>query len=180
MVGKINGWVRVFDEIMGPKLWLVLFMNPSIPISEMNLSPTATDVGPETAPRESINTIIGSMAQEGSGLVHETEEGTLWKFHYSTVDVYVQLTGETDEDFLTVWAPVFSLPVRRQAQLLERLLSLNWSETLETCFALLKEQVVVMHQRTVADLSPWEISRSITLVATIAAENQQKLLKEFD
>lgn len=129
--------------------------------------------------QDAITTVIGSMAQEDTALVNDAPEGTIWKFRYATVEVYVQLTGQTDEDFLLVWAPVLSLPVARQTELMEKLLRLNWSGTLETCFALFNDQVVVMLQRTVADLSAGEISRAITLVATLADENNDSLRAEF-
>jgi hypothetical protein len=43
----------------------------------------------------------------------------------------------------------------------------------------MNEQVVVISQRTVADLSPGEISRSITLVATVADNNDEMLRESF-
>ena len=55
----------------------------------------------------------------------------------------------------------------------------NWSETLETRFAIMNDTVVVVSQRAVADLAPGEISRAITLVATIADDNDEILQETF-
>ena len=126
-----------------------------------------------------IETVIGSMAQNESAMVHENEQGYLWKFQYCSVEVFVQLTGETDEDLLTVWASVLTLPVRDEAGLTRKLLTMNWSETLETRFAIMNDAVVVVSQRAVADLAPGEISRAITLVATIADDNDEILQETF-
>ncbi|MCS6815260.1 MAG: YbjN domain-containing protein, partial [Cyanobacteria bacterium] len=103
----------------------------------------------------------------------------LWKFKYGTVDVYVQLTGTTEEDTLTVWSPLLTLPVQHEADLLKRLMVMNWGETFEARYAITDNQVVVVASRTVADLSPGEISRAITIVATIADENDEPLQKQF-
>jgi hypothetical protein len=43
----------------------------------------------------------------------------------------------------------------------------------------MNDQVVVISQRTVADLSPGEISRAITLVATVADNNDEMLRESF-
>jgi hypothetical protein len=56
---------------------------------------------------------------------------------------------------------------------------MNCAETFESHFAIMNEQVVVISQRTVADLSPGEISRSITLVATVADNNDEMLRESF-
>lgn len=126
-----------------------------------------------------IETVISSLAQKDSAMVSHDGEGTVWKFEYGTVRVLVQLTGESDEDLFTVWSPVLELPARDEAILWRKLLEMNWSETLETCFAILNGRVVVLAQRTVADLSPEEISRLITLVATIADDNDEMLHDKF-
>jgi hypothetical protein len=126
-----------------------------------------------------IETVIGSMAQNESAMVHENEQGYLWKFQYGSVEVFVQLTGETDEDLLTVWASVLTRPIRDEAGLTRKLLTMNWSETLETRFAIMNDAVVVVSQRAVADLAPGEISRAITLVATIADDNDEILQETF-
>jgi hypothetical protein len=126
-----------------------------------------------------IETVISSLAQKDSAMVSHEGEGTVWKFEYGTVHVFVQLTGESDEDLLTVWSPVLKLPAKNEATLWRKLLEMNWSETLETCFAILNDQVVVLAQRTVADLSSEETSRLITLVATIADDNDEMLVENF-
>jgi hypothetical protein len=56
---------------------------------------------------------------------------------------------------------------------------MNCAETFESHFAIMNEQVVVISQRTVADLSPGEISRAITLVATVADNNDEMLRESF-
>jgi hypothetical protein len=126
-----------------------------------------------------IETVIASLALPDSAMVSHDGEGTVWKFEYGTVHVFVQLTGESDEDLLTVWSPVLTLPAKDEPILWRKLLEMNWSETLETCFAILNDQVVVLAQRTVADLSPEETSRLITLVATIADDNDEMLIENF-
>lgn len=126
-----------------------------------------------------IETVIASLEQNDSAMVNHGDNGTLWKFQYGSVEVFVQLTGEKEEDFLTVWSPVLKLPVRDELGLLRRLMAMNWSETFETCFGICNEQVVVLSQRTVADLSAGEISRAITLVATIADDHDEALQATF-
>ncbi len=128
---------------------------------------------------ELIETVIASLDQSSSAMVNHSEVGTLWKFQYGTVEVFVQLTGETDEDLLTVWSPVLTLPVQDELGLYQRLMAMNWAETFETCFGTVNNQVVVLLQRTVADLAPGEVSRAITLVATIADDQDETLQAEF-
>lgn len=132
-----------------------------------------------TTHKEVIETVISSLEQNDSAMISHSEQGHLWKFQYGSVEIFVQLTGETDEDLLTVWSPVLKLPVKDELGLMRKLLEMNWSETFETCFALMNDQVVVLTQRTVAELSPGEISRAITLVATIADDNDEKLIETF-
>ena len=132
-----------------------------------------------TTHREVIETVISSLDQDNTAMVNHTEESYLWKFQYGSVEVFVQLTGESDEDLLTVWSPVLILPAKDELGLMRKLLAMNWSETFETCFAIVNNQVVISSQRTVAELSPGEISRAITLVANIADENDEALKQEF-
>jgi hypothetical protein len=132
-----------------------------------------------TTHKEVIETVISSLEQNDSAMISHSEQGNLWKFQYGSVEIFVQLTGETDEDLLTVWAPVLKLPVKDELGLMRKLLEMNWSDTFETCFGLMNDQVVVLTQRTVAELSPGEISRAITLVATIADDNDEILLETF-
>ena len=129
--------------------------------------------------REVIETVISSLEQNNSAMVFHTEDAYLWKFQYGSVEVFVQLTGESDEDLLTVWSPVLKLPAKDEPGLMLKLLQMNWSETFETSFGLSNDQIVVLSQRTVAGLSPGEISRAITLVATISDDNDEALKEEF-
>ena len=126
-----------------------------------------------------IQTVIASLEQDESAMVSQTDQGHLWKFKYGSVEVFVQLTGLTDEDTLTVWSKVLKLPAKDEASLMRRLLELNWSATFEARFGIFDEQVVVLSTRTLAELSPGEISRLITVVATIADENDEALQSEF-
>ncbi|NEQ23222.1 MAG: YbjN domain-containing protein [Microcoleus sp. SIO2G3] len=128
---------------------------------------------------EVIETVIGSLQEDNSAMVSRSEQGHLWKFKYGSVEVFVQLTGETDEDTLTIWSPVLKLPVQNESQLLRKLLELNWSSTFEARFGIVDNQVVVSSTRTVAELSPGEVSRNITVVATVADNNDESLQSEF-
>jgi len=126
-----------------------------------------------------IETVISSLDQYDNAGVNHSQEGYIWKFKYGSVDVFVQLTGQSDEDMFTVWSPILQLPVQNEAQLMRKLLEMNWSATFEACFGIFQNQVVAMVTRSVADLSPGEISRTITVVATIADENDEALQQEF-
>lgn len=128
---------------------------------------------------ELIQTVIASLEQDDSAMVSQTQEGYLWKFKYGSVEVFVQLTGLTDEDTLTVWSSVLQLPAKDEGRLMRQLLEKNWSGTFEACFGIFNDQVVVLSTRTLAELSPGEISRLITVVATIADENDEALHSEF-
>lgn len=128
---------------------------------------------------EVIETVISSLEQEGTAMVNRSEDGYLWKFRYGTVDVYVQLSGETDEDMLTTWSPVHKLPVQNEAEMMRRLLELNCGSTFEACFGLLDQRVVVFSTRTLKDINASEISRLMTIVASIADENDELLLKDY-
>jgi hypothetical protein len=155
-------------------------MSDTIPINTQNNDLMAESwMAGTTSHKEVIETVIASLEQNNSAMVHHSEEGHLWKFQYGSVEVFVQLTGESDEDLLTVWSPVLTLPVKDEVGLMRKLLEMNWSETLETRFALANEGIVVISQRTIAGLSPEEISRAITLVATIADDNDERLKAEF-
>lgn len=128
---------------------------------------------------EVIQTVISSLEQDNTAMVSKSDVGHLWKFKYGSVEVFVQLTGSTDEDTFTVWATVLKLPVNNQEQLMQKLLEMNWSDTFESRFGILDNQVVVVATRTLAELSPGEISRAITVVATIADNNDDALQSEF-
>jgi Putative bacterial sensory transduction regulator len=128
---------------------------------------------------EIIETVISSLQEDRSAMVSHVEPGYVWKFKYGSVEVFVQLAGTNEEDELMIWAAVLKLPVKNEAQLLRKLMEMNWSGTFEARFAISGDQVVVCAQRTLAELSPTEVSRNITIVATIADENDESLQAEF-
>lgn len=126
-----------------------------------------------------IETVISSLEEDQSAMVSHTDQTYLWKFKYGTAEVFVQLTGTTDEDMFSVWAMVLKLPVKNESGLMRKLLELNWSSTFESHFSIVDNQVVVSARRTVAGLSPSEVSRNITIVASIADEYDDSLQAEF-
>ncbi|WP_293145206.1 MULTISPECIES: YbjN domain-containing protein [unclassified Microcoleus] len=129
---------------------------------------------------EEIETVIASMAVDQKVMVGQNEAGGhLWKFKYGSVEVFVQLTGETENDTLTVWAFVLQLPAKNEAKLMRKLLEMNWLATLESHFAIVDNQVAVISTRTIAEISAGEMSRAITIVATIADDNDDLLQAEF-
>jgi diphthamide biosynthesis methyltransferase len=95
------------------------------------------------------------------------------------VEVFVRLTGKTDDDTLTVWAAVLKLPAKDESKLTRKLLEMNCSSTFEARFGIIENQVVVIAIRTLAELSAGEVSRIITVVATIADNNDEVLQAEF-
>jgi hypothetical protein len=129
---------------------------------------------------EVIENVIDTLAQDQSAMVSRAAEGGyLWKFQYGSVEVFVQLTGITDEDTITVWAAVLQLPAKDEPKLTRYLLELNCVSTFEARFGIIDNQVVVISTRTLAELSPGEVSRIITIVATIADDNDEYLQSEF-
>lgn len=126
-----------------------------------------------------IETVISSLDQNDTAMVNHADDGNIWKFQYGSVEVFVQLTGETDDDLMTVWATVLKLPAQNEPELMRQLLEMNWSGTFETCFSIHDNRVLVSSQRTLADLYPGEISRIITLVANIADDNDDVLQEKF-
>lgn len=124
---------------------------------------------------EEIETVIASMAEDQKVMVADNAAGHLWKFKYGSVEVYVKLSGETDDDTLTVWSYVLKLPAKNESELMRRLLEMNWLSTMESHFAIVDNQIVIVATRTVAELSPGEISRAITIVATLADDNDEAL-----
>ncbi|MBW4471575.1 MAG: YbjN domain-containing protein [Stenomitos rutilans HA7619-LM2] len=126
-----------------------------------------------------IETVIDSLDSDNTAMVSTIDGGYIWKFKYGTVEVFVQLTGLSNEDTISAWSTVLKLPAKDEAKLTRKLLELNWSGTLEARFAILQNDVVVLSARSLADLSPGEISRAITLVATIADEQDEPLQAEF-
>ncbi|MEH1883853.1 MULTISPECIES: YbjN domain-containing protein [unclassified Nostoc] len=129
---------------------------------------------------EVIENVIDSLEQDDSAMVsHTPEGGYLWKFKYGSVEVFVQLNGTTDEDTITVWSTVLNLPAKDEPKLMRYLLELNCSSTFEARFGIIENRVVVISTRTLAELSPGEVSRLITIVATIADHNDEALQSEF-
>ena len=128
---------------------------------------------------EVVQAVIASLQRDESAMVSQTEEGHLWKFKYGSVEVFAQITGVRDEDTFHVWSPVLKLPANDEAGLMRKLLEMNWSGTFEACFGIFNDRVVVLSTRTLAELSPSEISRIITVVATIADENDEALQSEY-
>lgn len=124
---------------------------------------------------EVIETVISSLQEDQSAMVSQTGDSYLWKFKYGTVEVFVQLTGQTEDDTLTVWSPVLKLPAKNEPDLTRKLLELNWTSTFEARFSIFGDQIVVSASRTVAELSPAEVSRNITIVATIADDYDEPL-----
>lgn len=128
---------------------------------------------------EIIETVIDTLDQENTAMVSQNEEGYLWKFKYGSVEVFVKLTGMSDDDTFMVSSTVLQLPRQNEPELLRKLLEMNCSETFEAHFGIFEQQVVVVSSRIVAELSAGEISRAITVVATIADDNNDKLQAEF-
>jgi hypothetical protein len=62
---------------------------------------------------------------------------------------------------------------------MRKILEMNWLSTLESHFAIVDNQVAVISTRTIAEISAGEISRVITIVATIADDNDDLLQAEF-
>jgi hypothetical protein len=149
---------------------------------QTDLDPTTVEVdGSMTGVNvtEVIETVIDSLDQTDSAMVTQQEGGKIWKFKYGSVEVFVQLTGTTDEDTFTVWAAVLNLPAKNEAVLMRKLMEMNWANTFEARFGIFNNQVTVLSTRTIAEISPGEISRLITVVASIADENDEALQAEF-
>ncbi len=147
-------------------------------------SPLPTDMSPSNSDLEMnlvdvIETVISSLDAFDNALVHSEGSGHLWTFTYGSAEVWVQLTGSTEEDTLSVWAPVLQLPVTNQDKLFEKLMALNWRETLEAHFATFQTKVVVLSTRSIADLNVGEISHLITLVASLADDYDDELQQDF-
>ena len=153
--------------------------NPEIATQSLSNNELIEEGKPSINHVELIQTVISSLQQDESAMVSQTQEGYLWKFKYGSVEVFVQLTGASDDDTLTAWATVLRLPAKNETILMRQLLEKNWSGTFEACFGIFNEQIVVLSTRTLAELSPGEISRLITVVATIADENDEALQSEF-
>ncbi|WP_414528707.1 YbjN domain-containing protein [Nodularia chucula] len=129
---------------------------------------------------EVIENVISSLEQDDSAMVsHNSENSYLWKFKYGTVEVFIQLTGTSDEDTITIWSTVLNLPAKDELNLMRHILEMNCSSTLEARFGIIDNRVVVISTRTLEDLSPAEVSRLVTIVATIADENDEVLQSQY-
>ncbi|NJM21646.1 MAG: YbjN domain-containing protein [Richelia sp. RM2_1_2] len=127
-----------------------------------------------------IENVIDTLEENDSAMVNHPSEGAyLWKFKYGSVEVFVRLTGTSDEDTITVWSSVLKLPAKDEATMMRSLLQMNCSATLEARFGIIDNQVVVISMRTLEDLSAAEVSRLITIVATIADDNDEDLQSKF-
>jgi hypothetical protein len=151
---------------------------------DLELNPTTdstadNDINPNCV--ELIETVISSLQEDQTAMVSHTDRNSyVWKFKYGSVEVFVQLLGLTEEDEFTVWSPVLKLPVKNEDQLMRRLMEMNWSDTFEARFAVFDGYVVVCAKRTLAGITPGEVSRNITIVATIADDNDDALQAEFE
>ncbi len=145
---------------------------------DLALDELAESDGSIDYPQE-IETVIASLAEGQKVMVGHSDGGYAWKFKYGSVEVFVQLTGETEEDTFTVWSEVLKLPAKDETALMKHLLQMNWGSTFESRFAIADDLVVVVSSRAVADLNPSEISRTITVVATIADDNDERLQEQF-
>ena len=130
---------------------------------------------------EVIENVINTLAEKGSAMVsHPPKSGYyLWKFNYGSVNVFVQLTGIKDEDTLTVWSAVLQLPAKTESKLYRQLLEMNYSSTFEARFGIIDNEVVVLATRALAGISAGEVSRLVTVVATIADDNDEALQSAF-
>ena len=126
-----------------------------------------------------IETVITSLTQDHSAMVTHSQDGYLWKFNYGTVEVFVQLTGLTDDDTFTVWSMVLKPPFKNEVALYRKVLEMNAAETLEARFAVLSDQLAIVSTRSTADLSPGEISSAITTVANLADYHDEPLMEAF-
>lgn len=135
---------------------------------------------PQSSVTEIIETVITTLSDDAHQLDLASPQKA-WRFHYGTVEVFVYLTGQTEGDALLVWAPVLTLPVRDEAGLMRFLLQKNWwSDTMEAAFCLKDDQVILTASRTLTDLDPGEVSRAITIVATLADDFDEVLLEKFN
>ena len=147
---------------------------------ELDLSALSLGASTEsTSYIETIETVLTSLDQGDGPQVQRNDQGHLWTFKYGSVQVYVQLTGETASDTLTVWSPVLTLPAKDEPRLMKTLLEKNCYETLEARFGLSGNQVLVISSRILQDISAAEISRLMTIVATIADDSDDALQAEF-
>jgi hypothetical protein len=124
-----------------------------------------------------IQTVIASMDADGTALENQTQD--TWKFQYGSVEVVVNITGIEPTDTFTVFSVVLSAPFKDEAKLNRWLLERNATDTFEARYAIQNDQILVLSARAVEDLSPAEISRLITIVASIADDNDEFLKENF-
>lgn len=76
---------------------------------------------------------------------------------------------------------MLKLPVApdKSTALFEQLLRSNWLETWEARFCLREDEVALHTMRTLDSIDPAEISRAITIVATLADEYDEVLIEQF-
>lgn len=115
-------------------------MTSQEPTEKFTESLSPTDAGDVTAVNhvETIETVIDTLDQENTAMVSQNEEGYLWKFKYGSVEVFVKLTGISDDDTFTVSSTVLQLPRQNEPELWRKLLEMNCSETFESHFGILK------------------------------------------
>ncbi len=129
---------------------------------------------------EFIETVISTLGEDPHQLEIEAPQKA-WRFRYGTADVFVYLTGETEDSALLVWSPVITLPVKDDVGLMRFLLEKNWwSDTMEASFCIREDKVVLSTSRTLTDLNPGEVSRAITIVASLADEYDEILIEKFN
>jgi hypothetical protein len=126
---------------------------------------------------QTIQTVIASMDADDSALENQTED--TWKFQYGTVEVVVNITGTEPTDTFTVFSTVLSAPFKDETKMTRWLLEKNSSDTFEARYAIQNDQVLVLCSRSVEDLSPAEISRIITIVASVADASDEFLVESF-
>ncbi len=124
-----------------------------------------------------IATVVSTLKEDAAYENHE--QGDTWTFTYGTASVFVHLSGETTSDTLSVWSPVLRYPVKDEAILMKTLLEQNWIDTFEARFCIWNDQVILHHYRALEGITPAEISRAITLVATLADEFDGPLQERF-
>ena len=149
-------------------------------MSELSTIPALAVEIPQQSFTEIIETVITTLSNDATQLEIAAPQKA-WRFHYGTVEVYVYLTGITSEDTLIVWSPVITLPVKDEVGLMRFLLSQNGTNaTMESAFCIQEGRVNLSITRTLTDLNPSEISRAITIVASIADEFDELLLEKFN
>jgi len=126
---------------------------------------------------QTIQTVIASMDADDSALENQTED--TWKFQYGTVEVVVNITGTEPTDTFTVFSTVLAAPFKDEVKMTRWLLEKNASDTFEARYAIQNDQVLVLCSRSVEDLSPAEISRIITIVASVADASDEFLVESF-